>query len=239
MPLELALTGRWHPKPEALEVKSSAWASSGWASTGKARMENKVPRRRAVVRKESADTQEDESCQQNDMEVDKDEGMEEFELHRERGERFGWVARTLRAKYMCDKSNKEGFKFFDIAAILEDDGKSHTINLCKNCYDMRLSERNELKVTGAGWKAMIERKVSRWFCQKNVGAIENQKSCGKKMFGRINESGAARDKQNSEIHEHKRNYFNAGHNSKCNLKLHNPFSDVRNGVFNNIVNATY
>ena len=33
---------------------------------------------------------------------------------------------------MCDKKcNKEDFKFYDIAALLEeDDGKPHTVNLC-------------------------------------------------------------------------------------------------------------
>ena len=64
---------------------------------------------------------------------------------------------------MCDKKcDEEGFKFYDIAPILvEDDGKPHTINLCRNCYDHRLTESGETKVTNAVRKEMIRRKVSR------------------------------------------------------------------------------
>ena len=54
-PLVLGSTGRRHPKPKALEVKASTWE-----------------------RKESADTKEYESCLQNDMEVDEEEGMEDL-----------------------------------------------------------------------------------------------------------------------------------------------------------------
>ena len=44
-------------------------------------------------------------------------------------------------KDLCDKKcNEEGFKFLDIAAIsVEGDSKPHTINLCKNCHDHRLT----------------------------------------------------------------------------------------------------
>ena len=68
----------------------------------------------------------------------------------------------LRAKHMCDKKcNEEGFRFYDIAAVVtEDDGKPHTINLCRDCYNLRLAERTESIVTSAGWKAMIEQKFS-------------------------------------------------------------------------------
>ena len=100
----------------------------------------------------------------------------------------GWHE-PLRVKYMCDqKCNKEGFKFHDIAAILvEDDGKPHTINLCRNYYSPRLAERNESVVTNVRWKAMFEQKVSRQtdgrlrvrgFRQKDVWSICSQKTCG-------------------------------------------------------------
>ena len=44
----------------------------------------------------------------------------------------GWHE-PLRVKYMCDKKcNEQGFKFFEIASTLvEDDGRPHTINLCR------------------------------------------------------------------------------------------------------------
>ena len=54
------------------------------------------------------------------------------------------------------------FKFYDSAPMLvEDDGKPHTINLCKNCFNLRLAERDDTKATNAGWKTLIEQKVSR------------------------------------------------------------------------------
>ena len=87
-------------------------------------------KKKAVVRKESADTQECESCHQNGMEGSRDESMPTA----------GW-RESFRVKYMCDKKcNKEGFKFNDIAAIsVENDGKPHTINLCENCHSLRLA----------------------------------------------------------------------------------------------------
>ena len=42
------------------------------------------------------------------------------------------------------------------AIVVEDD----TINLCEDCYNLRLAERKE-KVTNARWKAMIGKKSSR------------------------------------------------------------------------------
>ena len=92
-------------------------------------------RRKSVVREESADTQEYESCQQSDMEVDRDEGMEELSFISSAVSESAVSREPVRIKYMCDKKcNKEGFKFYDIAAVLvEDDGKTHTINLCGNC----------------------------------------------------------------------------------------------------------
>ena len=158
--------GSRHPKPKALEVKASTWE-----------------------RKESADTKEYESCQQNGMEVDEEEGMEDLTFVPSAVSDWAGWHEPLRVKYMCDqKCNKEGFKFYDIAAILvEDDGKPHTINLCRNCYSPRLAERNESVVTNVKWKAMIEQKVSRQtvgrlrvrgFRQKDVWSICSQKTCG-------------------------------------------------------------
>ena len=64
---------------------------------------------KAVERKVSADTQEYESCQQDDMELG---GVG---LRPERNERFSGSRERLRVKYMCDeKCDKEGFKFFHV-----------------------------------------------------------------------------------------------------------------------------
>ena len=52
---------------------------------------------------------------------------------------------------MCDKKcNEEGFKFHDIAEIVvADDGKPHTTHLRRNCYNLKLAEREDTKGTNA------------------------------------------------------------------------------------------
>ena len=69
-------------------------------------------------------------------------------------------AQPLRVKYMCDKKcNNEGFKFNEVAGTLvADDGNTHTMNLCRNCFNLSLAERSESKVTNARWETMIEQK---------------------------------------------------------------------------------
>ena len=44
---------------------------------------------------------------------------------------------------------------------MEDDGKPHTIKLCRNCYDLRVVERNESEVTTARRNAMTSEKSAR------------------------------------------------------------------------------
>ena len=40
------------------------------------------------------------------------------------------------ALQMCDnKCREEGFEFFQLAAIVTEEGAAHTINLCKQCYN--------------------------------------------------------------------------------------------------------
>ena len=51
-------------------------------------------RRKALVQKESADTQEHESCQLNDMEVDSFREQGRVVFHPKCGEQFGWMACT-------------------------------------------------------------------------------------------------------------------------------------------------
>ena len=72
----------------------------------------------------------------------------------------GWRELPM-IKYMCDKKCKdECFKLDDLAAVVvEEDGKPHTINLCRNCYDCRLTEV-AIK-TNAVWKDLIRHKTSR------------------------------------------------------------------------------
>ena len=43
---------------------------------------------------------------------------------------------------MCDRTSRKGvFKFYDIAAMSVEDGRLHTINLCEDCYNLRMEQR--------------------------------------------------------------------------------------------------
>ena len=71
--------------------------------------------------------------------------------------------------------------------LVAGDGKPQTINLCKNCYNLRLAERKESEVTNVKEKA-------RWLRQKDVATICSPRVVGKGFVGRGDESGAAGDK---------------------------------------------
>ena len=109
-------------------------------------------KRIAVIRVESVETQDQVSEPQGPKGI-----MEEL--------RFipSAVSEPRLALHMCDnKCNKEGFKFYQFAAALvEDGGASHTINLCKSCYSEMRMKRGERKVTAARWREMIEQKAFR------------------------------------------------------------------------------
>ena len=66
-------------------------------------------------------------------------------------------------RFMCDRQcRKGGFRFYDIAAImLEEDGKPHTMSLCRDCYNLRQAERKEPVVSCQRWRIMIGEKSSR------------------------------------------------------------------------------
>ena len=74
------------------------------------------------------------------------------------GERFGWLARTLQsAVHVWSKSaaKKASSSLILQPGLCKKMGNPHTINF-RNCCDLRLSERNESKVTNARRKTMIE-----------------------------------------------------------------------------------
>ena len=75
-----------YPEPKAPKMKLGTWASSGLVLTRGLRLGHQSSasstggsqkKRKAAIRKESASTQQHESCQQNDMEVDMEENKEE------------------------------------------------------------------------------------------------------------------------------------------------------------------
>ena len=109
--------------------------------------------RKAVIRKESAETQDYVSCQ--DMEAEDNNSLEGFIPSA--------VGEPLRVKHMCDqKRDEKGLKFQELAAILTDErGTPPTINLCRDCFDYRLIEQGESKVSNAVWKDMIRQSTSR------------------------------------------------------------------------------
>ena len=72
--------GAGEPGAPGSEVRYSGELGVGVNRESSPREQSSKKKRKAVVRNESADMQEYEPCQQNDMEVDKKEGMEEEEL---------------------------------------------------------------------------------------------------------------------------------------------------------------
>ena len=72
-------------------------------------------KRKAVVRRESADTQEYESCKLNDMDVHMDENKEEFSfIPSAVSSSAGW----REPLFMCDRQRwKKRFQHFDAASV--------------------------------------------------------------------------------------------------------------------------
>ena len=104
------------------------------------------------------------SCQ--DMEVGQELGRND--RRSECGEPFEWVARTPQGSTACVTKNaaKSVPSVHVFAAIVvEDGGKPHTINLCRNCNDCRMTDG---------------------FLPLNVGAISNREEVGKASVGSSN-----------------------------------------------------
>ena len=115
-------------------------------------------KRKAAVRTESAETQEFESQQENDMAVDGNEVKEEMSFIRgAMSDLTGWYE----PKFMCDRQRrKEGLKLHDTASIMmEDDGEPLTRNLCMD--NLRQEERKEPGVSGKRWRITTDEKSSR------------------------------------------------------------------------------
>ena len=92
-------------------------------------------KRRAVIRVESAETLDY---------VSEPQEMEEFSFFPSAVNEQRW------AVHMCDnKCNKEGNKFHQLAVIVVEGGAAHTINPCKQCYNVMRMKRGERKVTAS------------------------------------------------------------------------------------------
>ena len=115
-------------------------------------------KRRAVIRVESAETQDYvsahplTSCMEQKMEAEDEKDMEELSFVPSAVREPRW---TL---HMCDcQCGEEGFEFFETAAIATE----HAINLCKQCYNIRRVKEGEEEVTGSKWRALVEQEAFR------------------------------------------------------------------------------
>ena len=90
---------------------------------------------------------------------------------------------------MCDnKCGEKGFKFYQISAIVTEEGGAHTIILCKTCYNVRWLERGEQQATASTWRELVVQKAFRgktvgstWHGAtraQNVGMFHHQKKAG-------------------------------------------------------------
>ena len=82
-----------------------------------------------------------------------------------------------RALHICDnKCEVEGFKFYQLVAIVTNGGKARTINLCKQCYSVERLKQGERRVTASKWREMVEQKAFRgrlsWYIEHTVRAEE-------------------------------------------------------------------
>ena len=138
-------------------------------------------KRRAVIRAESAETQDHVSAPpvtshgEQKMEAENVEDMEELSFA---------ASEPRWAVYMCDnKCRDKDFKFFEIAAFVSEEGDAaRTTNLCKQCFNERRAG-GSFKVEGAdgaegfSWEVM----GSFWFGTTpalNVGTMQSQKKRG-------------------------------------------------------------
>ena len=75
---------------------------------------------------------------------------------------------------------RRGLQVVRKAVLLEDDGKAHTINLCRNCFDHRLTECSlEGKNQTKGLSRQTVRPLSgQMDSSKECGVIHGQKESG-------------------------------------------------------------
>ena len=94
-------------------------------------------KRRAVVRVESAETQDCVSALPLASYLDQKVEVEDEKNIEELSSVPSAVSEPRWALHMCDnKCGTEGFRFLEMAAVVsEDSGAAHTINFCRECYN--------------------------------------------------------------------------------------------------------
>ena len=113
-------------------------------------------KRKAVMRKESAETQDYVSC--HDMEVDNDKSQEEVGFVRSAVSDSAGRHDHLRVKHMCDKKcNEEAPILKNLAAIVWNMMSSPTRSTSVGTVS---TESGETHVSNAVWKDMIRPKFS-------------------------------------------------------------------------------
>ena len=146
---EAALAGATEQRcPKELPVDSDWRATEGDQVSG-CSAGGSQKKRKAVLRRESADTQEYESCQRNDVDVDMCENKDELSfIPSAVVSSAGWCEH----QFTRDRqSRKKGFLYFGIASVMvEDDGEPYTTNPSQSHYDVEEAKEG----TGDEQKAM-------------------------------------------------------------------------------------
>ena len=112
-----------------------------------------------MLRRESADTQEHESCQLNDMDVEAYENEEKLRfIPSAVSSSAGWHEPNFS---VTGNVGEKGFKYNDIASVMVKDHGEHKIDVCKHCHNLRHGEKKEPIVNSRLWKLLVAEKRSR------------------------------------------------------------------------------
>ena len=73
--------------------------------------------------------------------------------------------------FWCDnRCSEEALRFWQFASVVVDDGEeAHTINLCQQCYNERLTAQGQALLKSWQWKAVVELKAHRGRLWKMLG----------------------------------------------------------------------
>ena len=100
---------------------------------------------------------------------------ESLNLVREEAEETSFVPSALSFPrgplFWCDnRCSDKALKFWQFASVVVDDGEeAHTINMCQQCYNEKLTAQGLAPLMKWQWKAVVEKKVHRGRLWKMLG----------------------------------------------------------------------
>ena len=218
--------GRRHPRPKAREEGSVLLTTPGIDVNCKGSLGNQSSgssagasqkKRKAVIRKDSAETQGYVSCQ--DMEVYDDQSFEELGLVQSAvSDSAGWHDPSGPSTCATRSATKRASSFYGIEqpSWWEEGGQPHTPNICRNCYDCRLAEkwRNNRSAVQSGMLRSDEmtsqcrllgrfrvRRISlqRMWVKKEVGEECGDRGNKKRCSGKQVAAGTIESPDNKEL----------------------------------------